>query len=182
MMDKGVESLLDRTPASSSFKAKSDYVTQPIAEQDWDKIWEFLMENKDEPLNMIMEPYGGALDEISETATPFPHRKGNLYNIQYFMKWLETDVAVTQKHLDWMRKMYGFMAPFVSSNPRAAYYNYKDIDLGRTDEGKTTYTEARVWGEKYFKGNFKRLASVKGRVDPQNFFRNEQSVPPLLSP
>lgn len=182
MLDQGVDSLLNRTSVPRiSFKAKSDYVTKPIGEQGWDKIWRFLMENKEEPLTMILEPYGGILSEISEAATPFPHRKGNLYNIQYFLWWMDQtgDVAVTQRHLEWMRKMYSFMAPFVSSNPRAAYYNYKDIDLGRNGEG-ASYTEARVWGDKYFKNNFKRLAAVKGRVDPHNFFRNEQSVPPLL--
>ncbi|XLS99109.1 hypothetical protein HN51_041844 [Arachis hypogaea] len=30
---------------------------------------------------------------------------------------------------------------------------------------------ARVWGEKYFKNNFSRLAHVKTKVDPLNFFR-----------
>ncbi|KAJ6843574.1 berberine bridge enzyme-like 22 [Iris pallida] len=182
MLDQGVESLLNRTSVPGvSFKAKSDYVTEPIGEQGWDKIWRFLMENKEEPLTMILEPYGGILSEISETATPFPHRKGNLYNIQYYLWWMDQagDAAVTRKHLEWMRKMYGFMAPFVSSNPRAAYYNYKDIDLGRNG-AVASYAEARAWGDKYFKNNFRRLAAVKGRVDPHNFFRNEQSVPPLL--
>nr|CAB3486565.1 unnamed protein product [Digitaria exilis] len=41
------------------------------------------------------------------------------------------------------------------------------------------YYAAKVWGEKYFKGNFERLAAVKGKVDPDDFFRNEQSIPPL---
>ncbi|TVU42227.1 hypothetical protein EJB05_08620, partial [Eragrostis curvula] len=41
------------------------------------------------------------------------------------------------------------------------------------------YAKAKVWGEKYFKGNFKRLAAVKSKVDPYDFFRNEQSIPPL---
>ncbi|GJM98213.1 hypothetical protein PR202_ga15201 [Eleusine coracana subsp. coracana] len=38
----------------------------------------------------------------------------------------------------------------------------------------------KVWGEKYFKGNFDRLARTKGKVDPDDYFRNEQSIPPLL--
>ncbi|VFQ98199.1 unnamed protein product [Cuscuta campestris] len=39
--------------------------------------------------------------------------------------------------------------------------------------------QARVWGVKYFKNNFDRLVRVKTMVDPQDFFRNEQSIPPL---
>ncbi|KAK7844371.1 cannabidiolic acid synthase-like 2 [Quercus suber] len=72
-----------------------------------------------------MDPYGGRMKEISKFDIPFPHRKG------------------TNK------------------------------------ESNVSYLEARVWGLKYFKGNFKRLAQVKSKVDPKNFFRNEQSIPLL---
>ena len=58
-------------------------------------------------------------------------------------------------------------------DPRAAYLNYRDLDLGTNKESNVSYLEARVWGLKYFKGNFKRLAQVKSKVDPKNFFRNE---------
>ncbi|KAF8662015.1 hypothetical protein HU200_056573 [Digitaria exilis] len=69
----------------------------------------------------------------------------------------------------------------ISWNPRAVYVNYRDLDLGTNElEGNvTSYEKAKVWGEKYFKGNFERLAAVKGKVDPDDFFRNEQSIPPL---
>ncbi|KAJ0964885.1 hypothetical protein J5N97_026023 [Dioscorea zingiberensis] len=58
-----------------------------------------------------------------------------------------------------------------------------DLDLGLNEEedwGITSYSSARVWGMKYFKGNFERLATVKRRVDPGDFFRSEQSIPPLV--
>ncbi|PKU69889.1 berberine bridge enzyme-like 22 [Dendrobium catenatum] len=178
---KPLETLLNRTPEfNSSFKAKSDFVQQPITENGLEEIWNFLMGAKDEPLVLIFEPMGGRMSEIKEDAVAFPHRAGNIYNVQYFMRWFETQEGVTEKHLEWMRKMYGFMTPYVSSKPRAAYYNYKDIDLGRNVEGNgTSYLAARVWGTKYFKGNFRRLAKVKGMVDPANFFWNEQSIPVL---
>ncbi|MQL92591.1 hypothetical protein Taro_025212 [Colocasia esculenta] len=176
------EVLLDRRPEfNSSFKAKSDFVREPISVAGWESIWAFLMAARGEPLVMIMDPFGGVMGRISETSIAFPHRKGNLFNIQYFMRWFETDSAVTQGHLDWIRRMHGFMAPYVSKNPRAAYVNYKDIDLGRSTEGPGAFTAAsRSWGGQYFLGNFKRLASVKGRVDRDNFFKNEQSIPPLV--
>lgn len=49
------------------------------------------------------------------------------------------------------------------------------------DDGEDGYENARVWGEMYFKANFERLAAVKAMVDPHDFFRNEQSIPPLPS-
>jgi hypothetical protein len=78
-----------------------------------------------------------------------------------------------------MRKLYAYMAPYVSNSPRAAYLNYRDLDLGRNNYGNTSFAKASVWGLKYFKNNFKRLARVKTATDPSNFFRNEQSIPVL---
>ena len=71
------------------------------------------------------------------------------------------------------------MTPYVSKSPRAAYYNYRDLDIGRNKHSNTSYSEASGWGIKYFKGNFRRLAQIKTKFDPQNFFRNEQSIPLL---
>ena len=73
------------------------------------------------------------------------------------------------------------MTPYVSKSPRASYFNYKDLDLGQNKHHNTSYSEASVWGKKYFKGNFRRLAQIKTEFDPENFFWNEQSIPPLTS-
>ena len=76
--------------------------------------------------------------------------------------------------------LYKYMKLYVSKYPRAAYLYYRDLDLGTNKEGSMSYSEVRLWGVNYFKGNFKRLAHVKGNVDPNNFFKNEQSI--LLLP
>ena len=89
-------------------------------------------------------------------------------------------IKASNKHVYWIRMLYEYMKPYVSKFPRASYLNYRDFDLGTNKESNVSYLEARVWGLKYFKGNFKRLAQVKSKVDPKNFFRNEQSIPLLL--
>ncbi|RLM55211.1 reticuline oxidase-like protein [Panicum miliaceum] len=63
-----------------------------------------------------------------------------------------------------------------------AYFNYRDLDLGRNVVvgNVSSYEAGKVWGEKYFKGNYKRLALAKGKIDPDDYFRNEQSIPPLV--
>uniref|UniRef100_A0A6N2K612 Berberine/berberine-like domain-containing protein n=1 Tax=Salix viminalis TaxID=40686 RepID=A0A6N2K612_SALVM len=71
------------------------------------------------------------------------------------------------------------MTPFVSKNPRQAFLNYRDLDLGTNHHGKKSYLEGSVYGIQYFKENFDRLVEIKTRVDPCNFFRNEQSIPTL---
>ncbi|KAL7262470.1 hypothetical protein ACSBR1_000778 [Camellia fascicularis] len=175
-----LDALLNRTTQYKSyFKAKSDFVTQPIPESGLQGIWERLLEEN--IAFMIMDPYGGKMNDIFKFELPFPHRKGNLYNTQYLVKWEGDDgVRARNKHIHWIRSLYRYMRQYVSRSPRAAYLNYRDLDLGINQQGNTTnYSQAKVWGRKYFKGNFKRLARVKTKVDPKNFFRNEQSIPLL---
>ena len=114
------------------------------------------------------------MDEIAETSI--------LYKMQYEVSWGKQDIGAAQKHINWIRKVYSYMAPYVSKNPREAYLNYRDLDIGTNNlSGNTSYKRASIWGTKYFKNNFDRLVRVKTSVDPSNFFRNEQSIPPLSS-
>ncbi|KAF4372871.1 hypothetical protein F8388_004081 [Cannabis sativa] len=126
----------------------------------------------------VFYPYGGIMDEISESAIPFPHRAGIMYEIWYIASWEKQED--NEKHINWIQNVYNFTTPYVSQNPRMAYLNYRDLDLGKTNfESPNNYTQARIWGEKYFGKKFNRLVKVKTKVDPDNFFRNEQSIPPL---
>ncbi|KAG9438942.1 hypothetical protein H6P81_019107 [Aristolochia fimbriata] len=108
-----------------------------------------------------------------------PSGKGFLYNIQYLSGW--QDSGEVKRKMRWVRKLYKYMTPYVSKFPRGQYINTKDLDLGKNDPVKPSYTEARVWGEKYFGANFRRLALVKDKIDPENFFRNEQIKHPTSS-
>jgi hypothetical protein len=96
--------------------------------------------------------------------------------------WDEEGNEASKRHISWIRRLYDYLTPYVSKNPRAAYVNYRDLDIGINNiQGNTSYRQASIWGIKYFDNNFDRLVSVKTRVDPANFFRNEQSIPPLSS-
>ncbi|XP_060974840.1 tetrahydrocannabinolic acid synthase-like [Cannabis sativa] len=183
--EQSPEILLDRTPQSRlSFKAKSDYVKEPIPEKGLEGIWERLYEEEVGSGIVIMSPYGGKMSEIPESELPFGHRGGNMYKIlHYLIYWEEEENSgiVVEKHISWIRRLYNYMTPFVSKNPRSAYINYRDLDIGRnSNKGTATYAQASIWGVKYFgQNNFNRLVHVKTMVDPTNFFRNEQSIPPL---
>nr|XP_010915476.1 LOW QUALITY PROTEIN: berberine bridge enzyme-like 15 [Elaeis guineensis] len=174
-----MEILLDRSLQPKEFsKSKSDYVKDPIPLSGWEGIWRRFLEQG--AGFMVMDPHGGRMSEILESEIPFPHRQGNLFNIQYLVRWKDSGASASEKHLAWVGRMYRYMRPYVSKHPRSAYLNYRDLDLGKNEEGNTSYSTAKVWGRKYFRNNFKRLAIVKGEVDPEDFFWSEQSIPPLI--
>nr|KJB28050.1 hypothetical protein B456_005G024300 [Gossypium raimondii] len=171
------EILLDRSNRYSilppSFKSKSDY-------HYLQGLWPQQLEVDEGGIALQnIFAYGGIMEEISETETPFPHRKGTLYKIYYNIGWLEEENNNSQRYISWMRKLYSYMGPFVSKSPREVYVNYRDLDIGRNnDDGKASYKQASIWGRKYFKNNFDRLVYVKTKTDPKNFFKHEQSIPP----
>ncbi|KAL4632537.1 hypothetical protein ACB092_04G058200 [Castanea dentata] len=148
------EILLSRVPQTvSCLKRKSDYLKEPIRKDGLELIWKKLIEL--EYVTLAFNPYGGRISEIPAEATPFPHRAGNLAKIQYLANWNEGGKKVTNYYINLTRKLYRFMTPFAS------------------------YKEGRAYGIKYFNGNFDRLVKIKTKVDPGNFFRNEQSIPTL---
>ncbi|KAF3450228.1 hypothetical protein FNV43_RR06308 [Rhamnella rubrinervis] len=160
------------------FKAKSDFVREPIPEAGLEGLWKRLLE-EESPLS-IWTPYGGKMSKIPESEIPFPHRNGTIFMIQYLSLWQDEKEDAT-KHIDWIRKLYNYMGQYVSKLPREAYVNYRDLDLGINNKSSVSFVEASVWGNKYFKDNFNRLVRVKNKVDPDNFFRHEQSIPPIPS-
>ncbi|KAJ1399180.1 FAD-binding, type 2 [Sesbania bispinosa] len=177
---QSLEVLLNRSQTTTdSFKAKSDFVRVPIPKIGLEGIWSLFGEDGAQGA-MLLFPFGGIMDKISESEIPFPHRSGNLYLIQYAVHWEQEGDEVAQRHVAWIRRLYSYMEAFVSKSPRAAYVNYRDLDIGVNNNGYTSYKQASIWGDKYFKNNFNRLAHVKTKVDPLNFFRNEQSIPSLL--
>ncbi|KAK3153722.1 hypothetical protein QOZ80_2BG0180290 [Eleusine coracana subsp. coracana] len=177
--------LLDRNIGLNNFffKNKSDYVRRAIAKGVWRKIfttWFATMNNNGSGLMMILEPHGGFIASVPTGATPYPHRSGVLYNIQYVASWSAGDDSSVAIH--WINDLYDFMGQYVTKSPREAYVNFRDLDIGENTvvSDVSTLDSGKVWGHKYFCSNFHRLATVKGKVDHTDYFRNEQSIPPLL--
>ncbi|KAE9610673.1 putative tetrahydroberberine oxidase [Lupinus albus] len=170
------EALLDRKTNMASFlKRKSDFVDKPISREGYEGLWKEMI--KYGKIGLAFNPYGGKMDKIPCDATPFPHRAGNLFKIQYSVTWKEPGVSLDKKFLDHTRKLYKYMTPFVSNNPRRAFLNYRDIDIGINNFGNDSYQQGLVYGVKYFNKNFQRLVKIKSAVDPENFFKHEQSIP-----
>ncbi|TXG50902.1 hypothetical protein EZV62_023426 [Acer yangbiense] len=176
-VNSSLELLTQRNTSSASFKGKADFVREPIPEIALEELHKRLLE-EDMPV-IVWTPYGGMMGKIPEYETPFPQRKGTMFKFHYFTS-LDAGGKNVPKHMNWIRSLYDYMTPYVSKFPRGAYVNYRDFDLGINKKGNTSVIQASVWGVKYFKGNFQRLVKVKTEVDPENFFRHEQSIPPLV--
>ncbi|CAA7054578.1 unnamed protein product [Microthlaspi erraticum] len=168
---------LDRNPDTASFgKRKSDYVATEIPRAGIESLFKKMIELG--KIGLVFNPYGGKMAEVAEDATPFPHRK-KLFKIQYSVNWKESSPEIEKGFLNQAKVLHGFMTGFVSKNPRNAYLNYRDVDIGVNDHGPNSYKEGEVYGRMYFGNNFDRLVKIKTKVDPGNFFRNEQSIPTL---
>ncbi|CAN0872499.1 Berberine bridge enzyme-like D-2 [Linum grandiflorum] len=163
------------------FKAKSDYVRNEIPAEGIERMVEML--EKEPKGYVILDPYGGKMSEIRSDAIAFPHREGNLFTIQYLVEWRQEESGSNNstRYVEWIREFYEAMTNFVSKAPRAAYVNYMDFDLGENGGAGDQVEVARVWGDKYFLGNFERLVMAKTLIDPHNVFNNQQSIPPLSS-
>lgn len=171
--------LLSRESNVNFGKRKSDYVQTPVPKEGLELLAKKMIALG--KAGLVFNSYGGKMSEIPATAVAFPHRAGNIYKIQYSITWHESGLAAENNYLNQLRSLHEFMTPYVSKAPRGAYLNYRDVEIGTTDNGKNSYNQGKVYGESYFGPNFDRLVKVKTAVDPENFFRNEQSIPVMPS-
>jgi FAD binding domain/Berberine and berberine like len=102
---------------------------------------------------------GGAVATVGDDATAFNGRQaGHTININGIS---ETSDGFDQER-DWVRAFAAALDPY----ERGVYVNFL------MDEGEERVRAA------YGPGKFARLQELKGRYDPQNFFRLNQNIPP----
>jgi FAD/FMN-containing dehydrogenase len=141
------------------FKCKSDYVVSPMSDDGIATLIAGLSKLPADAIVPICDAYGGAVADVASDATAFPHRAGTLYCIQYYSAW--TKAADTQRRVKYLQDFYASMRPYVSG---AAYVNYCDLDLPD-------------WANAYWGSNLPRLRQIKAAFDPDNLFRQAQSIP-----
>jgi hypothetical protein len=108
---------------------------------------------------IAIEPMGGAVSRVPETATAFRHRSP-AFSLLILSGW--DDPADTDANVGWTRDLFARTEPL--SSP-AVYVNYLGV------EGEQRVREA-------FGVNYDRLAGVKRQYDPDNFFRLNQNIRP----
>ena len=113
------------------------------------------------PRTVIVVEHDGdsAWSRVPEDATAFGHRNWP-YNLVVTALW--TDPADSDANIQWTRDFWHAMQPFLAD---AAYVNY----LGEVSEEGAQL----AYGRKY-----ERLAGLKAKYDPTNFFRMNQNIRP----
>jgi FAD/FMN-containing dehydrogenase len=104
---------------------------------------------------------GGALSRVGEQETAFTQRAVG-HNVNINAVWEEDDPG-PERHVEWARRFHTALEPFASNR---VYVNF----LG--DEGASRVRNA------YGAANYERLAELKAKWDPGNFFRHNQNIEP----
>jgi hypothetical protein len=103
----------------------------------------------------------GQVCRVAPSATAFPLRETGGLNVRLAYAW--NDPATGQRLTRWADESLRLLRP---SNDERIYANFQ------------TY-EARSGPAAVYSVNFARLADIKYKYDPQNFFRRNSNIPPM---
>jgi len=109
---------------------------------------------------MHLYPIDGAVQEVPSDATAWGCRDATWSMV---IAGVDADPANAELVKRWARDYWEALHPF---NPGGGYVNFMMADEG----------DARV--EATYGPNYRRLAEVKAKIDPENFFRVNQNIPP----
>ena len=96
---------------------------------------------------------------VAADATAYPQRNAH-FIMNVHTRWREAAQDATC--IGWARKLFQAAAPYALGS---AYVNFMPDDEGD-----------RI--EKVYGANFKRLAAIKRKYDPDNLFRSNQNIKP----
>ena len=149
-------------PSGYTF-SKSEFFRGPLPRAAVEALVDNLSEGRvvGRSRELDFSPWGGAYNRVPADATAFAHRDG-LFLLQH----LAVVEAGATEHgrvvaPGWLRRSWDLVRPWGSGG---VYPNWPDPDLAD-------------WARAYHGENLERLVRVKGRYDPDGFFRFHQSVP-----
>jgi hypothetical protein len=108
---------------------------------------------------MHLYPVNGAAQRVGQADTAYSFREASLAQV---IVGVDSDPANHQKITDWCKNYWEAMHPFSAGG---AYVNFM-MEEGQ-ERVRATYRE-----------NYERLAAIKQKYDPKNFFRVNQNIHP----
>ena len=162
---KKVASVL-HAPVYSAFKTygkfKADYFSTAIPRKLALKISDRILNAPNKDAWIQFETLGGAISSFSDESSPYSNRK-TMISAQYMVPLTKGESPQNSTNWDWIRQLEAEIKPYTNGHK---YQNYPDLEIGPN------------YGVAYYgKENFERLKKIKAKYDPNNVFRNEQSIP-----
>ena len=146
----------DAFPKGGRYYWKSQHLSS-LPDEAIDRILENVGTVPGEYTNFHFETMGGAVNEIDQSATAFPHRD-SAFTFSVPAGW--ADPARDDEITSWAQRLHEAARPFSTGG---TYVNYIQDDSGT--EFKAAYGN-----------NFERLREIKKRYDPQGLFDAHQRI------
>jgi hypothetical protein len=151
---------LPQVPDLAREEKQSCYIDRRLDTEDWIHIIDLFLKSPNRSSLVCIEPYGGGINEISETYNAFIHRKVDM-NLFLDVFWMSED----QQRKDAIAFLDRFMAMMAPYSNGQSYQNYPR----RTQQD----FRRRYWGS-----SFERLLAVKRKYDENTFFQYAQCISP----
>jgi len=107
---------------------------------------------------MLLQQLGGAIRQVRNDATAFPHRDAD-FDLVALAGW--DDATQTDRHRSWLKSFWSGLEGYT----RGFYFN-------------TTVGDSQAEVRANFGANYPRLVRLKDRYDPKNLFRLNANVLP----
>jgi hypothetical protein len=141
---------------------KSFFVPRVIRQNEITQL-HAIFRDQPEAVRCRLEAYSGAVNDVKPGDTAFVHRQQVGYNARATIDYaFIKDNGGNRTANRWLQRFFDTGSTIFGT--RETYQNYVDIEL-------TDYLQ------RYYGGNLKRLVEVKRRYDPDNYFKNPQSIP-----
>jgi hypothetical protein len=154
-----MQSMLDAGfPKGNRYYWKSGFLKE-LSDDVIDVIVSYMESNPSPGSATIFEMYGGAATREPEGGSAYPHRQSE-FDLVIISNW--PDKKDDDKNISWTRNIWEALQPYLSHK---VYVNALGV------EGADRVKEA--YGE-----NYQKLAELKRKYDPDNFFRMNQNITP----
>lgn len=145
------------TPGARNYWKTHDF--ERLGDEALDALQEAMKTLPGPECEIFIAHVGGAMARVSADATAYPQRKSH-FIMNVHTRWREP--SEDSACVGWARRLFQATAKYALGS---AYVNFMPDD-----------ESDRI--EKVYGANFKRLAEIKRKYDPENLFRSNQNIKP----
>lgn len=145
------------TPGARNYWKSHDF--ERLDEAFLDKLIDAVKTLPGPECEIFIAHVGGAMARVPADSTAYPYRKAH-FIMNVHTRWREA--SEDGGCIGWARELFQTAAPYALGS---AYVNFMPDD-----------ESDRI--EKVYGSNFKRLAAIKRKYDPENLFRTNQNIKP----